>query len=43
MEKSTLTSLVLLSFFIGISLSWLVIKTIKEGKEAIEEMRRDTK
>ncbi len=43
MDSSTLYSLVLLTFFIGILLSWLVKKTLKEGRGALEEMKKDTK
>ena len=39
--NNTLASLILLTLFIGTLLSWLVIKTIKEGKEALKEMGRD--
>ena len=40
---NTFISLTLLASFIGFSLTLLVIKTLKEGNEALEEMRRDTK
>jgi len=41
LNNPTVISLMFLTIFIGLSLSWLVIKTLKEGKEALEEMRRD--
>ncbi len=43
MNLGSLISLFLLSFFILMFLSWLVIKTLKEGKEALKEMGRNTK
>ena len=34
-------SLVLLAFSICLSLSWLLIKTLNEGREALKEIRRN--
>ena len=42
MVSTSLISLVFLTFFIVLVLCWLVIKTLKEGKEALQEMRKDT-
>ena len=41
--SSTLISLITLSIFIIFSLSWLVFRTLKEGKEALKEINKDSK
>ena len=37
----TLISLITLTIIITYSLSWLVLRTLKEGKKALEEMNND--
>tara|TARA_S200000501_G_C20268320_1_gene501675 strand:+ start:222 stop:356 length:135 start_codon:yes stop_codon:yes gene_type:complete len=42
MLDSTITiSLFFLGFFIILFLTWLVFKTLKEGKEALKEIKRE--
>ena len=43
MDNVLLISTLLLAITITLFLSWLVIKTLKEGKEAIREMKKDSK
>ena len=38
---TTLISLVILTTLIISSLSWLVLNTLKEGRKAIEEIKKD--
>tara|TARA_S200000501_G_C20688030_1_gene683821 strand:- start:305 stop:433 length:129 start_codon:yes stop_codon:yes gene_type:complete len=40
---NSLISLVILAILIFSSLSWLVIKTLKEGRKALEETSKDIK
>ena len=39
----TLLSLITLTFIIISALSWLVLRTLKEGKKALEEINQDSK
>ena len=41
--ENTLISLITLAILFLSSLSWLVIKTLKEGREALEEMNNNIK
>ena len=41
--ENTLISLITLAILFLSSLSWLVIKTLKEGREALEEMNKNIK
>ena len=41
--ENTLISLIILAILFLSSLSWLVIKTLKEGREALEEMNNNIK
>ena len=38
---TTLISLIILTLLILTSLSWLVIKTLKEGRKALKEINKD--
>ena len=38
---TTLVSLVILTTLIITSLSWLVLRTLKEGRKALEEIKKD--
>ena len=38
---TTLISLITLSIIIFSTLSWLVLKTLKEGREALKELNKD--
>jgi len=38
---TTLISLITLTFFIIASLSWLVLRTLKEGRKALTEINKD--
>ena len=40
---TTFISLITLSFLIAFSLSWLVMRTLKEGKKALKEINEDSK
>ena len=41
--NNNIYSLAILLFLILVSLFWLVNKTLKEGKEALKEMGKNTK
>ena len=41
--ENTLISLIILAILFLSSLYWLVIKTLKEGREALEEMNNNIK
>tara|TARA_B100001093_G_scaffold81088_1_gene72497 strand:+ start:397 stop:525 length:129 start_codon:yes stop_codon:yes gene_type:complete len=41
--ENTLISLIILAILFLSSLSWLVIKTLKEGREALEEINNNIK
>ncbi len=41
MDNPTLISLTSLITFIVLFLSWLIIKTLKEGKEALKQMGKN--
>ena len=41
--ENTLISLIILAILFLSSLYWLVNKTLKEGREALEEMNNNTK
>ncbi len=38
---ATLISLITLTFFIVSSLSWLVLKTLREGRKALEDINKN--
>ncbi len=39
---TTLISLITLTFVITSSLSWLVLRTLKEGRKALKEINKDS-
>ncbi|KGF97062.1 hypothetical protein EU96_1703 [Prochlorococcus marinus str. MIT 9302] len=39
---TTLISLITLTFVITTSLSWLVLRTLKEGRKALKEINKDS-
>ena len=39
----TFASLIILTFFIISSLSWLVLRTLKEGRKALKEINNNSK
>jgi len=39
--ETNLISLILLTFFITSFLSWLVLRTLKEGRKALHEISED--
>ena len=41
--NSTYISLITLTFLIVISLSWLILRTLKEGRKALKEINKDSK
>ena len=41
--NTTFISLIALSLLIISSLSWLVLKTLKEGRKALKEAKKDSK
>ncbi len=43
MHNATFISLALLSLSFGAFLSWLLVNTLKEGKEALNELREKIK
>ena len=40
---TTFISLITLTFLITLSLSWLVLRTLKEGRNALHEINKDSK
>ena len=41
--NTTFISLITLTILIIISLSWLVLRTLKEGRKALKEINKDSK
>ena len=41
--NSTFISLITLTILIIISLTWLVLRTLKEGRKALKEINKDSK
>ena len=41
--NTTFISMITLTFLITSSLSWLTIRTLKEGREAINEIKKNSK
>ena len=41
--NSTTTSLITLTIFIILTISWFILRTLKEGRKALEEINENSK